>query len=210
MMENIRVSGGLALVDVNIQATGNSQTHDFDYLTQNDTDHVLSNVDVNIQMTGGLMPVDGNIRVSGDLTLVDVNTQVTGNGQNRDNDVAHVPMVQCDRHVCDNTQSNTGCGLLPVDGDIQVTGNNGVQIPHSIPKGITKITELTLELFDNSDHLYAQKINHPEEGLFIRAILMQNNTIFFNHTYKIIGSSNVAIATIASADQVCNHYFGAC
>ena len=28
----------------------------------------------------------------------------------------------------------------------------------------------------------------------------------FNYTYKIIGTSNVAIATIASADQVCNHY----
>ena len=35
---------------------------------------------------------------------------------------------------------------------------------------------------------------------------MKNNTIFFNHTYKIIGTSNVSIATIASADQVCNHY----
>ena len=203
---NIRVSGDLTLVDVNTQATGNGLTRDFDYLTQNDTDHVLSIVDVNIQMTGDLMPVDGNIRVSGGLTLVDVNTQTTGNGQNRDNDVACVPAVQCDRHVRDNTQSNTGCGLLPVDGDIQVTGNNGVQIPQSIPKGITKITELTLELFDNNYNLYAQKINHPEEGLFIRAILMKNNTIFFNHTYKIIGTSNVAIATIASADQVCNHY----
>ena len=181
------MSSDLTLVDVNTQATGNGLTHDFDNLTQNDTDHVLSNVDVNIQMTGDLMPVDGNIRVSGDLTLVDVNTQATGNGQNRDNDVARLPVVQCDRHERDNTQSNTGCGLLPVDGDIQVTGNNGVQIPQSIPKGITKITKLTLELFDNNYHLYAdsadsvkdtinkqtnnlyaQKINHPEEGLFIR------------------------------------------
>ena len=87
-----------------------------------------------------------------------------------------------------------------------MTGKNGVHIPHSIPKGITKITELTLELFDNNYHLYAQKINHHEEGLFIMAILMKNNAIFFNYTYKIIGTSNVAIATIASADQVCNHY----
>ena len=89
---NIRVSGDLTLVDVNTQATGNGLTRDFDYLTQNDTDHVLSIVDVNIQMTGDLMPVDGNIRVSGGLTLVDVNTQTTGNGQNRDNDVAIVPV----------------------------------------------------------------------------------------------------------------------
>ena len=133
-------------------------------------------------------------------------THFTTNFTTNHSDVALVPVVQCDRHVCDNTQSNTGCGLLPDDGDIQVTGNNGVHIPHSIPKGITKITKLTLELFDNNYHLYAQKINHPKEGLFIRAIIMKNNAIFFNHTYKIIGTSNVAIATIASADQVCNHY----
>ena len=35
---------------------------------------------------------------------------------------------------------------------------------------------------------------------------MKNNAMFFNHTYKINGTTNVAIATIASADQVCNHY----
>ena len=78
--------------------------------------------------------------------------------------------------------------------------------PHLIPKGIKNITELTLEWFDNNYHLYVQKINHSEEGLFIRAILMKNNAIFFNYTYKINGTTNVAIATIASADQVCNHY----
>ena len=35
---------------------------------------------------------------------------------------------------------------------------------------------------------------------------MKNNTIIFNHTYKINGIDNVAIATIISADQVCNYY----
>ena len=108
-----------------------------------------------------MMPVDGNIRVSVDRTLTDASTQMTGFGLTRDLD-----------HL---TQSNTGCGVLSVDGNIQVTGNNVVQIPHSIPKGITKINELTLELFDNNYNLYAQKINHPEDGLFIRAILMKNN-----------------------------------
>ena len=103
------MSGGLALVDVNIQETGNSQTRDFDYLTQNDTEHVLSNVDVNIQMTGDLMSVDGNIRVSGDLTLVDVNTQATGNGQTRDFDYL--------------TLNDTDHVLSNVDVNIQMTGD---------------------------------------------------------------------------------------
>ena len=206
---NIRVWVDLTLTDVSTQTTGIDLTRDIDDQvefddfalveshsqndpTLNDTDHVLPTVDVTIRRPGHVMPVDGNIRVSVDLTLTDVSTQTTGIGLTRDLDYP--------------TQSNTGCGLLSVNGDIQVTGNNGVQIPHSIPKGITKITELTLELFDNNYNLYAKKINHPEEGLFIRVILMKNNTIFFNNTYKIIGTSNVAIAKIASADQVCNQY----
>ena len=73
--------------------------------------------------------------------------------------------------------------------------------PDYVPKGAAKVNELTLALFDNNFNLYAKKINHPVEGLFIRAILMKNNLILFNNTYKIIGTSNVAIATIASADQ---------
>ena len=35
---------------------------------------------------------------------------------------------------------------------------------------------------------------------------MKNNIILYNNTFKINGTSNVAIATIASADQVCNQY----
>ena len=202
---NIRMSVDLTLTDVSTQMTGNGLTcdsdsddqvefddsiivesHSHNNLTLNDNDHVLHTVDAIIRRPGHVMPVDGNIRVSVDLTLTDVSTQITGIGLARDLDTGH--------------------GLLPVDGDIQVTGNNGVQIPHSVPKGIAKITKLTLELFDNNYNLYAKKINHPEEGLFIRAIIMKNNIIFFNNTYKISGTSNVAIATIASADQVCNQY----
>ena len=81
---NIRVSGDLTLVDANTQATGNGLTRDLDYLTQNDTDHVLSIVNVNIQMTGDLMPVDGNIRVSGGLTLVVVGQTHQGPPPDRD------------------------------------------------------------------------------------------------------------------------------
>ena len=75
-----------------------------------------------------------------------------------------------------------------------------------IPVGISNITELTLDLFDNNYHLYAHKISCSEDGLFIRAIVMKNNEIILNYTYKIIGTDNVQIATIVSADQVCNHY----
>ena len=75
-----------------------------------------------------------------------------------------------------------------------------------LPEGISKITELTIDLFDNIYHLYDHKISYSEDGLFIREILMKNKLIIFNYTYKIIGTENVRIATIVSADQVFNHY----
>ena len=143
-------------------------------------------VDVTVRSPGPITPVDGNIWVLSDLTLTDANTQTTGSGHSQNLD--------------------TKRGLLPVDGNIQATGNKGVLLPAHVPKGATKVVELTLELFNNNFNLYAQKINHHEDGLFIRAIRMKNNNIIFNNTYKINGTSNVAIATIASADQVCNQY----
>ena len=105
-------------------------------------------------------------------------------------------------HVLSNRQKNTA--IHPVERHFQVHGCNITSQP--LPKGISKITELTLDLFDNNYHLYAHKISSSEDGLFIRAILMKNNEVIFNYTYKIIGTENVQIATIVSADQVCNLY----
>ena len=160
---NIWVSFDQTLTDVNTQTTGNGLTrdsddqiefddsaivesHSHDDLTLNDNDHVPHTVDATIRRPGYMTPVDGNVHVSSDRTLTDASTQTTDIGLARD--------------------LNTGHGLLPVDGDIQVTGNNGVQIPLSVPKGIAKITKLTLELFDNNYNLYAQK-NKPSRGRFI-------------------------------------------
>ena len=63
--------------------------------------------------------------------------------------------------------------------------------PNRIAAGISKITQLTIDLFDNNYHLYARKISCPAEGFFIRAVLMKNNDVIFNYTYKIIGTENV-------------------
>ena len=86
--------------------------------------------------------------------------------------------------------------LLPAEGHIEVH-NNRQQQPDSV---------FANQRDDNNYHLYARKICCPEDGFFIRAILMKNNEIIFNYTYKIIGTENVRIATIVSANQVCNHY----
>ena len=105
-------------------------------------------------------------------------------------------------HVLSNIQKNIA--IHPVKRHLQVHGCNITSQP--LPKGISKISELTLDLFNNNYHLYAHKISCSEDGLFIRAILMENNKVIFNYTYKIIGTENVRIATIVSADQVCNLY----
>ena len=199
---NVRVLPVRNLTDANTQTTGFDRARDPDNVesddslsvenhskhdnTNTDNDHDMYTVDVTVRSPGPITPVDGNIRVFSDLTLTDANTQTTGSG--------HSQNLDTDR------------GLLPVDGNVQVTGNKGVLLPAHVLKGAAKVNELTLELFDNNFNLYAQKINHHEDGLFIRAILMKNNNIIFNNTYKINGTSNVAIATIASADQVCNQY----
>ena len=147
----------------------------------------LHTVDVIIQCGGPDLSADGNVSmVFSDSPLSDVNTQITSSSTLFNND--------------------STLDLPSVDDLDQVTGNKGVLLPAHVPKGTVKVVELTLELFDQNYNLYAQRINHHDDGLFIRAILMKDNIIIFNNTFKILGTSNVAIATIVSADQVCNQY----
>ena len=74
---------------------------------------------------------------------------------------------------------------------------------HLIPSRISKITQLTLDQFDNNYRLFAQKLLNDESDLTIRVILLKNNTMFLNYTFKILGSSNVQEAIIASTYKVC-------
>ena len=117
------MSFGQTLINVNTQTTGNGLTHDSDQvehddsilvethsknnLTYNDNDHVLYTVNATVRSPGLMTPVDGNIQVLSDRTLTDASTQTTGFDLARDLD--------------------TDCGFLPVDGDVQVIGNKGVQ-----------------------------------------------------------------------------------
>ena len=74
---------------------------------------------------------------------------------------------------------------------------------HLIPSGISNITQLTLDQFDNNYRLFAQKLINVESDLTIRVILLKNNTMFLNYTFKILGSSNIQEAIIASTCKVC-------
>ena len=173
---------GLARIPTRVEI--NSQHENTNTTSNNVLD--LHTVDVIIQCGSPVLPADGNVSmVTPDSPLSDVSTQITSSPTMFNNN--------------NNTTSNqTSVG--------QVTGNRGVILPFHVPKGTAKVVELTLELFDRNYNLYAQRINHHDDGLFIRAILMKDNIIIVNNTFKILGTSNVAIATIASADQVCNQY----
>ena len=102
------------------------ESHTQNDLTQNDTDHVLSTVDVTIQRPGHVMPVDGNIRVSVDLTLVDVSTQTTGIDLTRDIDdqVEFDDFALVESHTQnDLTLNDTDHVLSTVDVTIQRPGH---------------------------------------------------------------------------------------
>ena len=77
-----------------------------------------------------------------------------------------------------------------------------------ILSGISKITELTLDLFENNYKLFAQKLVDVETDLVIRAILLKNNEVIFNYSFKIQGTDNVHDATIIATNKVCNLFLG--
>ena len=167
-----------AYVDVNSQHT---QTDTTSNIVLN-----LHTVGVTGQCEAPVLPADGNISMVTPVpTLADANTQITG-----------------DSTLFENTNDKT----LTLSPDGQVIEYQNVTLPSYVPPGTSKVVELTLGFFDRNYNLYAQRINHHEDGLFIRAILMKDNIIMINNTFKISGTSNVAVATIASADQVCSQY----
>ena len=77
-----------------------------------------------------------------------------------------------------------------------------------IPSGVSKITELTLNLFNNNYKLFAKKLVDVETDLVIRAILLKVNEVIFNYSFKIQGTDNVHDATIAAACKVCDLFLG--
>ena len=146
---------GLARIPIHDE---NKSQHDN---TNSNSNNVLDlhTVDVTGQCGSPVIPADGNVStVFPDSPLSDVNTQTTSS-----------PTLL-------NNNNNTTLNRTSVD---QVIGNRGVILPAHVPKGIAKIVELTLELFDRNYNLYAQRINHHDDGLFIRAVLMKDNIIYF-------------------------------
>ena len=151
------------------------------------TSNIVLNLQTGVtgQCGGPGLPAGGNICTVNPLpSLADVNTRSAG----------------------DCTVLNNNDKTLTLSPEGQVIEYQNVTLPSHVPPGTSKVVELTLGYFDRNYNLYAQRINHHEDGLFIRAILTKDNIVIINNTFNIFGISNVATATIASADQVCKQY----
>ena len=90
----------------------------------------------------------------------------------------------------------------------RVVFSQGSVVPQNLltPKGISKLTELTLDQFKNNFRLFAQKLVNVDSDLVIRVILLKNNAMYYNYTFNILGSSNVHDAIIASTCKVCTTF----
>ena len=129
----------------------------------------LHTVGVTGQCGGPVLPADGNISLVTPVSpLAEVNTR-----SNRRSTTLF---------------KNSNDTTLTLSSDGQVIEYQNVILPSHVPAGTSKVVELTLELFDRNYNLYAQRINHHDDGLFIRAILMKDNIIII----KIIPSKFLA------------------
>ena len=95
--------------------------------------------------------------------------------------------------------------MTPI-GDIPKVNSNSSN--SLVPTGISKITKLTQDMFENNYKLFIQKLADVESDLVIRAILLKNNKSIYNYSFKIQGTDTVQNTTIAAANKVCNLYLG--
>ena len=167
--------------------------------------------------------------LSGDVTMIPVEEffQEDGARPGHDEDVPRVGnvginsgeeflLVNADRHQHDNDDNIT---VKPVEEFLQVDHDQSTMAPieeflradgrlhtSEISKGISKISELTLDQFQNNYKLFTQKLDGIKTGLVIRAILLKNSEVIFNYSFKIVGTDNIQNATITAANKVCNLY----
>ena len=117
------------------------------------------------------------------------------------------------------TNDNDNLAIDPADEFIQMNSNNltahpvkeifegaGKTLNTLVPTGIYKITELTLDQFKNNYKLFVQKLADVDTDLVIRAILLKNNDVVYNYSFKIQGTDNLQNATISAGHNGAHTY----
>ena len=129
------------------------------------------------------------ILVNGSPSKGEVEVTLSTNKPQNDNNDSFV----VDLPVASNESINLLVDGSPGNGDGEAILSNNIstlseaEISHEsassqnmwILSGISKITELTLDLFENNYKLFAQKLVDVETDLVIRAILLKNNVVIF-------------------------------
>ena len=87
----------------------------------------------------------------------------------------------------------------------EVEFHNGALVPlNLIPSSTSKSTQLTLDQFENNYRLFSQRLKNDDDGLSVRVITLKNNLMFLNFTFKILGTTNVIEAILASTYIMCS------
>ena len=87
----------------------------------------------------------------------------------------------------------------------EVEFHNGALVPlNLIPSSTSKSTQLTLDQFENNYRLFSQRLKNDDDGLSVRVITLKNNLMFLNFTCKILGTTNVIEAILASTYIMCS------
>ena len=73
-----------------------------------------------------------------------------------------------------------------------------------IPSNTSKSTQLMLDQFDNNFRLFSQRLKNDDTNLTIRVVLLKNNFMFLNYTFKILGTTNIIEAILASTYIMCS------
>ena len=83
--------------------------------------------------------------------------------------------------------------------------HNGALVPlNLIPSCTSKSTQLTIDQFENNYRLFSQRLKNDDDGLTVRVITLKNNLMFLNLTCKILGTTNVIEAILASTYIMCS------
>ena len=86
----------------------------------------------------------------------------------------------------------------------EVEFRNGALVPLNLtPSSTSKSTQLTLDKFENNYRLFSQRLKN-DDGLSVRVITLKNNLKFLNFTCKILGTTNVIEAILASTYIMCS------
>ena len=122
----------------------------------------------------------------------------------------HIPTMEC-RHPTSATTdaaavaaaAGVAVATQPITSPV-VNFRNGDLIPtHLIPSSTSRSTQKTLDQYDNNYRLFSQKLKN-DDGLFIRVITLKNNLMFLNLTCKILGTTNIIEAILASTYIMCS------